>query len=38
MLWFAMPITELLVMLYAAGRIRTYTKRLPDETLAAVRS
>lgn len=38
MLWFAMPITELLVMLYAASRIRTYTKRLPDETLAAVRS
>ena len=38
MLWFAMPITELLVMFYAAGRIHTYTKRLPDETLAAVRS
>ena len=38
MLWFAMPITELLVMLYATSRIRTYTKKLPDETLAAVRS
>lgn len=38
MLWFAMPITELLVMFYAASRIRIYTKRLPDETLAAVRN
>lgn len=29
MLWFAMPITELLVMFYAVSRIRRYTKELP---------
>lgn len=28
-IWFAMPITELLTMLYAAAAIRTYTKALP---------
>ncbi len=28
-IWFAMPITELLVMLYAASTIRKYTKALP---------
>ena len=28
-LWFAMPITELLTALYAAGAIRRYTKTLP---------
>lgn len=27
-LWFAMPVTELLVMFYAAARIRSYTKAL----------
>ena len=30
-LWFAMPITEMLVMVYAAAAIRRYTKALPDE-------
>lgn len=29
-LWFAMPITELAVMLYAAVAIRKYTKALPE--------
>lgn len=29
-IWFAMPITELLTMLYAAAAIRTYTKALPS--------
>ena len=29
-LWFAMPMTELVVMLYAAGAIRKYTKALPE--------
>ena len=28
--WLAMPITELLVMLYAAAAIRSYTKALPN--------
>ncbi len=28
-IWFAMPVTELLVMLYAAATIRKYTKALP---------
>ncbi len=28
-IWFAMPITELLVMLYAASTIRKYTRALP---------
>ena len=27
-LWFAMPITELLVMFYTAGAMRKYTKAL----------
>ena len=31
-LWFAMPITELLVMIYAALIIRKYTKALPGGT------
>lgn len=31
-IWFAMPITELLVMLYAAAAIRGYTKALPSAT------
>lgn len=30
-LWFAMPITELLVMFYAASTIRKYTKALPQK-------
>ena len=29
-IWFAMPVTELLVMLYAASMIRTYTRALPN--------
>ena len=29
-IWFAMPITELLTMLYAAAAIRTYTRALPS--------
>ena len=29
-LWFAMPVTELVVMLYAATTIRRYTKALPS--------
>lgn len=29
-IWFAMPVTELLVMLYAAAMIRTYTRALPN--------
>lgn len=29
-LWYAMPVTELLVMFYAAGAIRKYTKALPE--------
>ena len=28
-IWFAMPITELLVMIYAAAALRKYTKALP---------
>lgn len=32
-LWFAMPITELLVMIYAAVAIKRYTKALPGETV-----
>ena len=38
MLWFAMSITELLVMFYAVSRIRTYTKRLPGAPLTVERS
>ena len=34
-LWFAMPITELLVMIYAAVTIQKYTKTLPTETASA---
>ena len=30
MIWFAMPVTELLVMLYAASAIRRYTRALPE--------
>ena len=29
-IWFAMPVTELLVMLYAASMIRKYTRALPN--------
>ena len=29
-IWFAMPVTELLVMLYAAAAIRKYTRALPE--------
>lgn len=29
-IWFAMPITELLVMFYAARKIQTYTRSLPE--------
>ncbi len=29
-IWFAMPITELLVMIYAALAIRKYTNALPE--------
>ena len=29
-LWFAMPITELLVMIYASATIKKYTKALPE--------
>lgn len=35
-LWFAMPITELLVMFYAVSRIRTYTKKLPEKPAGGV--
>lgn len=35
-LWFAMPITELLVMFYAVSRIRTYTKKLPEKPSGSV--
>ena len=31
-IWFAMPVTELLVMLYAASMIRKYTRALPGGT------
>ena len=34
-LWFAMPVTELLVMLYAASMIRKYTRALPGGTTYA---
>ena len=29
-IWFAMPITELLVMLYAAAAMKKYTRKLPE--------
>lgn len=34
-IWFAMPVTELLVMLYAASMIRKYTRALPRGTTYA---
>ena len=34
-IWFAMPVTELLVMLYAASMIRKYTRALPGGTTYA---
>ena len=34
-IWFAMPVTELLVMLYAASMIRKYTGALPGGTTYA---
>ena len=34
-LWFAMPITELLVTVYAAAAVRRYTKALPEGTPSA---
>ena len=34
-IWFAMPVTELLVMLYAASMIRKYTRALPGGTTDA---
>lgn len=34
-IWFAMPVTELLVMLYAASMIRKYTRALPGSTTYA---
>ena len=33
-IWFAMPVTELLVMLYAAAAIRSYTRALPGAARA----
>lgn len=30
-IWFAMPVTELIVAVYAVERMARYTKRLPDE-------
>ena len=30
-LWLAMPVTELLVICYAAWKIRMYTDALPEE-------
>ena len=35
-LWFAMPITELLVMLYAAASMKKYTNALPNGLWAGV--
>ena len=34
-IWFAMPVTELLVMLYAASMIRKYTRALPGSAAYA---
>lgn len=34
-IWFAMPVTELLVVLYAASMIRKYTRALPGGTTYA---
>ena len=34
-LWLAMPVTELVVMLYAAAAIRKYTAALPEHAVAA---
>ena len=34
-IWFAMPVTELLVMLYGASMIRKYTRALPGGTTYA---
>lgn len=34
-IWFAMPVTELLVMLYAASMIHKYTRALPGGTTYA---
>ena len=34
-IWFAMPVTDLLVMLYAASMIRKYTRALPGGTTYA---
>ena len=34
-IWFAMPVTELLVMLYAAAAIRKYTRALPESAAYA---
>ena len=37
-IWFAMPVTELLVMLYAAAAIRRYTRALPEGAACAAAS
>lgn len=34
-IWLAMPVTELLVMLYAASEMRRYTRELPGGAPAA---
>ena len=34
-IWFAMPVTDLLVVLYAASMIRKYTRALPGGTTYA---